>query len=46
MILDADVLIDLLRGKPQARTWLTGLDERPAVFDAATAAVTVAKRAG
>ena len=31
MILDADVVIDLLRNKPQARNWLSGLYPLPAI---------------
>jgi hypothetical protein len=31
MILDADVLIDLLRAVPQARSWLRGLSILPAI---------------
>ena len=31
MILDADVLIDLLRALPQARTWLSALPTQPAI---------------
>lgn len=31
MILDTDVVIDLLRARPQARAWMHALPERPAI---------------
>jgi predicted nucleic acid-binding protein len=44
MILDADVLIDLLRESPQAETWLRGLEALPAVSGMAALEVVYGSR--